>query len=293
MDQLTLRLRAVRTSALAAALAAGALLGCATTAPPDAAPVAASPPPAVAVAGTAQPNRLDRSAPLTEPQKRAQMHYQMGVDHLRQGRSPQAIGELLSAERFNPLDETIQFALAEAYRQQGRNAEAEAHLIRAIQIRPSYHEARLNLAAYYIQSERLDEAIPLLKQLLAEPTFPAPWRALTNLGWAEYRSGRLDEAHQHLTLAVDYRPEYWPARLNLGILESERGNRAEAIEHFERVLEGKPSPLAEAEVRYRLAEQLLSLGDKPGAVHHLTVASNLRPNGPWSKRSADYLKTLH
>lgn len=295
MDQLTLRLRAVRNSALAAALAAGSLLGCATTAPNDAAPVAASPPAVAAVAavGAAQPNQLDRSAKLTEPQKRAQMHYQMGVDHLRQGRSPQAIGELLSAERFNPLDETIQFALAEAYRQQGRNAEAEAHLIRAIQIRPSYHEARLNLAAYYIQAERLDEAIPLLKQLLAEPTFPAPWRALTNLGWAEYRSGRLEEAHQHLTLAVDYRPEYWPARLNLGILESERGNRAEAIEHFERVLEGKPSPLAEAEVRYRLAEQLLSMGDKPGAVHHLTVASNLRPNGPWSKRSADYLKTLH
>jgi len=217
----------------------------------------------------------------------------MGVDHLRQGDSPEAIGELLSAERFDPADEKIQFALAEAYRQQGRDAETEAHLVRALQIRPNFHEARLNLAAFYIQIERLEEAIPLLNQLVAEATFPAPWRALTNLGWAEYRLGRLDEAHQHLTLAVDYRPDYWPARLNLGILESEQGNRAEAIQHFERVLEGKLSPLAEAEVRYRLAEQLVSLGDKKGAVRHLTVASDLRPNGPWSKRSADYLKTLH
>jgi type IV pilus biogenesis/stability protein PilW len=290
MDQLSLRLRAVTNFALATAFAVGSALGCATATPPDAKPVAASPP---ASLGASQPNRMDRNVEQTEPQKRAQLHYQMAVDHLRQGRSPQAIGELLSAERFDPADETIQFALAEAYRQQGRNAETEAHLIRAIQIRPNYHEARLNLAAFYIQAERTEEAIMLLKQLVAEPTFPAPWRALTNLGWAEYRLGRLDEAHQHLTLAVDYRPEYWPARLNLGILESERGNRAEAIQHFERVLEGKPSPLAEAEVRYRLAEQLISLGDKKGAVRHLTVASDLRPNGPWSKRSAEYLKTLH
>lgn len=290
MDQLTPRFRAVTNFALATAFAVGSALGCATATPPDAKPVAASPPTSL---GASQPNRLDRNAEQTEPQKRAQMHYQMGVDHLRQGRSPEAIGELLNAERFNPADEKVQFALAEAYRQQGRNAETEAHLIRAIQIRPNYHDARLNLAGFYIQVDRIEEAIPLLNQLLAEPTFPAPWRALTNLGWAEYRLGRLDEAHQHLTLAVDYRPDYWPARLNLGILESEQGNRAEAIQHFERVLEGKLSPLAEAEVRYRLAEQLVSLGDKKGAVRHLTVASDLRPNGPWSKRSADYLKTLH
>jgi Tfp pilus assembly protein PilF len=290
MEPLTSRFRAVTNFALAAAFTIGSALGCATATPPDANPVAASPPTSL---GASQPNRLDRSVAQTEPQKRAQMHYQMGVDHLRQGDSPEAIGELLSAERFDPADEKIQFALAEAYRQQGRDAETEAHLVRALQIRPNFHEARLNLAAFYIQIERLEEAIPLLNQLVAEATFPAPWRALTNLGWAEYRLGRLDEAHQHLTLAVDYRPEYWPARLNLGILESERGNRAEAIQHFERVLEGKLSPLAEAEVRYRLAEQLVSLGDKKGAVRNLTVASDLRPNGPWSKRSAEYLKTLH
>jgi tetratricopeptide (TPR) repeat protein len=104
--------------------------------------------------------------------------------------------------------------------------------------------------------------------------------------------GRLDAAQAHLALAVDYRPDYWPARLNLAILEAERGNRDEAILHFERVLEGKPSALAEAEVRYRLAEQLLSRGDKIAAVRQLNVASDLQPSGPWSKRSAEYLKTL-
>ncbi|MBS1107674.1 MAG: Tetratricopeptide 2 repeat protein [Deltaproteobacteria bacterium] len=290
MDQMTAKLRVVTRCALAAALAVGSALGCATAPSPETKSVAASPP---SSRNASQRDRLDGSAELSQPQRRARVHYQTAIDHLRQDRPPEAVGELLSAERFDPMDEEIQFALAEAYRRQGRDAETEAHLLRALQIRPNYHEARLNLAAFYISVERIEEAVPLLNQMLADPTFPSPWRALTNLGWAEYRLGRLDEAHQHLSLAVDYRPDYWPARLNLGILEGERGNRAEAIQHFERVLEGKPSPLAEAEVRYRLAEQLLALGDKKGAVRHLTVASDLRPNGPWSKRSAEYLKTLH
>jgi Tfp pilus assembly protein PilF len=277
--------------ALAAALAFGSALGCATgKAPEGDAPVASSPPPLPTSAtprdGIAKPREL------TDAQKRARMHYQMGIDNLNGNRAPSAIGELLTAERFDPLDSQIQFALAEAYRQQGRTADAQAHLMRALQLNPNFHQARLNLAAMDIQAERYDSAITLLNQLLADPTFPSPWRALTNLGWAEYRLGHLDAAQQHLTLAVDYRPEYWPARLNLGILEVERGNRDEAIQHFQRVLEGKPSPLAEAEVRYRLAEQLVSAGDKMGAVRQLNVASGLQPSGPWSKRSAEYLKTL-
>lgn len=290
MDQMTPKLRVVTRCALAAALAVGSSLGCATSQSPETKSVATSPP---SSRSASQRDRVGGSAELSQPQRRAHVHYQTAIDYLRQDRPPEAVGELLSAERFDPMNAEIQFALAEAYRRQGRDAETEAHLLRALQIRPDYHEARLNLAAFYIQVERTEEAVALLNQMLADPTFPSPWRALTNLGWAEYRLGRLDEAHQHLSLAVDYRPDYWPARLNLGILEAERGNRAEAIQHFERVLEGKPSPLAEAEVRYRLAEQLLALGDKKGAVRHLTVASDLRPNGPWSKRSAEYLKTLH
>jgi type IV pilus biogenesis/stability protein PilW len=274
--------------ALVTALALGPAFGCATGSAPDAAaPVASSPPSRLG----GPKDAVARTPELTDAQKRARMHYQMGIDNLRGNRAPQAIGELLTAERFDPRDAEIQFALAEAYRQQGRQVETEAHLARALQINPNFHQARFNLAAIYIQAERTEEAVTMLNQLLADPTFPSPWRALTNLGWAEFRLGRLDAAHQHLTMAVDYRPDYWPARLNLAILEAEQGNRDQAIEHFQRVLEGKPSASAEAEVRYRLAEQLVSRGDKMGAVRQLNVASGL-PSGPWSKRSAEYLKTL-
>jgi Tfp pilus assembly protein PilF len=262
--------------------------GCAKPAAQQAEDVAAPASARPAPRGT----KAEIEAQKAEMERRARVHYQMGVEHLRENRSPQAVAALLEARRWDPESERTELALAEAYRQQGRSREAEAHLLRALQIDPRFHQAAFNLSALYIQTERYEEAIPYLRQLLADPTFAGPWRALSNLGWAEYRLGRLDEAQQHLALAVDHRPDHWPARLNLGILEAERGRRDAAIQQFQQVLQHDPGPLAEAEVRFRLAEQLMSAGDKQGAMRQLNTASNLEPSGPWSRRSAEYLQTL-
>jgi type IV pilus assembly protein PilF len=266
-------------ASLALAVAPVGLGGCATSQGPgtDAASAAV---------------RADRPAPETEAERRARVHYEVAIDRLNEGRTPEAIGELLLAVRLAPNDRQIRLALAEAYRRVGRFPEAEQHLLAALKIDPNYQQAHLNLSALYIQLQRYPEAIAHAQRLVDDPTFPDPWRALTNLGWAEFKLGRLDQAAHHLQLAVDYRDDYWPARLNLGILEAQRGNRSGAIENFERVLGANPGPLAEAEVRYRLAELYVAMGDKKTAIQQLTRASDLRPSGPWSKRSAEYLQSL-
>lgn len=228
----------------------------------------------------------------TDAQRRARMHYEIALDRMRTDRNPEAIGELLMAVRFDPDDKNVRLALAEAFRRSGRVEETEQHLLAALQIDSMFHAARFNLAALYINQERYEEALAQTALLLDDPTFPRPWRALTNAGWAEYKLGRLDEAARHLQLALDYKGDYWPARLNLGILEAERGNRAEAVEHFERVLGSSSGPSAEAEARYRLAELYLAMGDRRGAIAQLNKASALHPSGPWGKRSAETLASL-
>lgn len=280
----TPRLRLLAAAALTAALGAGSL-GCAGS---RAAATAASP-----GARPASERASESAAPgLTDAQRRARVHYELAIDRMRTGRNPEAIGELLQAVRLDPADANVRLALAEAYRRTGRVAETEQHLRAALEIDPAFQAAHLNLSGLYIQLERYEDAILHAQRLLDDPTFPSPWQALTNLGWAEYKLGRLDEAGQHLRLAVDYRDSYWPARLNLGILAADRGDRDQAVEHFERVLAEQPGPMAEAEARYRLAELFVSMGDKRRAIAQLEQASDLRPSGPWSKRSAEYLQTL-
>ena len=225
-------------------------------------------------------------------ERKANVHYEMGIQHLKEGRTPQAIGSLLLAEKLSPDNAPIQFALGEAYRRRGRMEEAELHLKRAVELDPQFQRARLTLASFYSQTERYQEARDHASVLAEDPTFPSPWRALTVLGWAEYKVGDVSKAREHLQLALDYREDYWRARLNLGIVAADQQQFREAMTQFEGVLAESPGPFAEAEVHYRIAELYLKLGQRAQAIAHLNESANRRPSGPWGERSANALETL-
>lgn len=225
-------------------------------------------------------------------ERKANIHYEMGVQQLKEGQTPQAIGSLLLAVQLNPDNAPIHFALGEAYRRKGRMQEAEHHLARAVELDPGFQQARLTLSSFYSQLERYEEARQHAAVLTEDPTFPWPWRALTNLGWAEYRLGDAERAREHLQLALDYRADYWRARLNLGIVAADQKQFREAVTQFEQVLAEQPGPFAEAEVHYRLAELYMKLGQREQAIAHLSESANRRPSGPWGERSATALKKL-
>jgi Tfp pilus assembly protein PilF len=233
---------------------------------------------------------------VSEPEdlqwRKARVHYDIGLEHLSRGRTALAIRELLQAKQLEPGDAWMSLALAEAYRRKGRLEEAETHLQRALEIDSEFQAAELNLAALYIQAERYEEAIVLLEPLKDDPTFPAPWRACTNLGWALYKLGRHAEARRELELAIDYAPDYWPALLDLGILEAQEGHRLAALGFFERVLQREPGARVEAEAHYRMAEIYISLGRRDQAIRHLSASRDRHPRSPWGTRSAEYLKIL-
>jgi Tfp pilus assembly protein PilF len=227
-----------------------------------------------------------------DQERRARGHYEMAMNHMREGRTGIAISELQAAAALEPDDPWTQLALGEAYRLKARNEDAERHLKRALDLRPDFHAAKLNLAALYIGMERYERTIELSRELLADATFPVPWKALTNEGYAYYKLGRRAEAREALEKAVAYNEGYWPALLDLAILEADEGRQIEALERLERVLAQKPGSLATAETHYRMAVAYMSLGNRDKAVHHLSVAVETRPGGEWGKRSADYLKRL-
>jgi tetratricopeptide (TPR) repeat protein len=179
-----------------------------------------------------------------------------------------------------------------AYLIKDRPVEAEQHLRRAIELSPSYQDARLNLSTLLLNQGRFEESIEQSKRLYEDPTFVAPWRALNNWGWAEYKLGRVAEARKHLEAARDIGRTYWPTFMNLGILEAEQNRPAEALRYFSRVLELSPGPNAEAEASYRLAEICVSQGKREEAVGYLRTAVVKAPSDPWGKKSEEYLKLL-
>lgn len=229
---------------------------------------------------------------LAENSRRARSHYQLASDHLKNGRSAMAIRELLAAEQLDPEDAWIQVALAEAYRLRGFNEECEQHLRNALELKPDMQIARLNLSALYVQIGRYEDAIEQTQILLDDPTFPVPWKALVNQGWAYYKLGDREQARAKLNLALEFDEHFWPAWLDLAIMDAEDGNKLEALDGFEKVIAVQPGPLAEAEAHYRMAEVYIALGNRNKAMHHLSTASQTKPSGEWGKRSEDYLRRL-
>jgi Tfp pilus assembly protein PilF len=219
-------------------------------------------------------------------------HYDLGVDYLKNGNTAMAVRELLAALALDEKQPRIHHAIAEAYRVTGRFPDAEKHLQRAVELNPGFQGARLSLSALYVQMQRYEDAIVESQRLVDDATFPAPWRALTNIGWAQLELGRSAQARDSLAQAIAMKQDYWPALLNLGILESQAGRRAEAIEIFSKVLAAQPGWSAEAETNYRMAEIYISMGDRDHALAHLSTVIERQPGGEWGKRSQEYRKLL-
>lgn len=241
--------------------------------------------------GCATSGDVAAERPSAAEESRARAHQSVGANHLREGRVPLAIRELRASEELNPADRWTQLTLAEAYRMKGLNEDAERHLHKALAIDPKFQNARLTLSGLYIQTERYPEAIAEAQILIDDPTFPQPWTALTNKGWALFELERRAEAREALLAAIEYNERYWRAQLNLGILDAEEGKRMAALERFERVIE-LAGPLGSAEANYRIAEVYLALGNRKQALEHLVAASSQRSSGPWGKRSEDTLRRL-
>jgi len=224
--------------------------------------------------------------------RKANSRLDIGVGYMESGRTALALREFLTAEKLDPRNARIQYALGEAYLARGKVEESELHLKRALELYPDHHDARLSLTALYLLQERHPEAIEQCDVLVDDPTFPAPYRALGNRGLAQMRMGRSQEARQSLELALDYNAQYWPALLTLATLEAEEGHRLEAIGLLQQILQLDPGPHIESEVNYRLAEIYISLGKRQRAIGHLSTSVARAPDGPWAAKSQEYLKLL-
>lgn len=245
-----------------------------------------------AASGCAVPVTISDSQSDHQQTRYAESRRNLGIDHLGNGRLALAIRELTHAEVLGPGDSETQLWLGEALRRKGLFEEAEAHVLRALELRKDYHAARVNLSALYIQMERYPDSIAQSRILIEDPTYPTPWRSYTNLGWAQFKQGRLLEARASLAQALDFHPTFWQALLNMGILEQVEGHTLRALDRFQEVLDSRPGRLARAEVNYRMGEILVALGRRESALQHFSAAVQRAPHARWGKDSKRYLALL-
>ena len=139
--------------------------------------------------------------------KRARSHYDIGVDHVSNGRIEMGLREFLAATALAPRNAQYQHALGLAYLQKehyqrGRAAPAQARS----RSRPTTTTRASTSPGCCSGAARCEEARVEAERLYSDPTFPGPWRALSNRGWAEYKLGRVEEARATFALDAEVQP---------------------------------------------------------------------------------------
>jgi tetratricopeptide (TPR) repeat protein len=153
------------------------------------------------------------------------------------GKKKQAADALAVAQKHDPKNQRLLFALAAAYDQDGRSDDAEKSL-RALIAENAGHADALNYLGYMFaeQGRNLPEAVDLINRALAierdNPSF------LDSLGWAYFKMGQLDKAQAPLEQAATALPEVSVIQDHLGDVYLQLQKYREAGDAFDRALKG-------------------------------------------------------
>jgi len=221
--------------------------------------------------------------------ERAMAHMRLGDSMLKEGRSTQALAELIKANDLDPDNPLIRNVLGVAYLEKGMLPPAIDQFQRALALDPEYVEVHNNLGAALLQEGKVNEAIKEFNQALKNPLYPTPHFVLNNLGQAYFQLKDYEKAKQNYQKAVQIFPGYSLAYHGLGLTLMATAQWDEAAEALKKAIEHAPKF---AEAHFDLGEVLLELHQ--GSLARLAFKEVVRlvPEGPLGKKAQQRLKEL-
>lgn len=147
------------------------------------------------------------SSSTRENRERAALHMQIGTGYLSKGLYPQAMSELLKAEKMDPQNPFILNNLGLAFYVRGRYSQAEEKFREAVKYEPKFSDAKNNLARTWIDQHRNDEAVRLLQEVEGDLTYPYPEKTFSNLGIAYFEMGNFLKAKDYFERSLQIRRE--------------------------------------------------------------------------------------
>ena len=173
-------------------------------------------------------------------------------------RGAQAVKLLQDAQTKFPADTSIVFELGAVYDKQKKFAEAETAFKQVIAREPD-NSAALNYLGYMLaeRGERLDESVSLVQKALQIE--PDNGSYLDSLGWAYFKSDRLDLAEENLRRAADQMKTNSVIQDHHGDVLFKLGRFDEAIAAWNRALNGDGDSVKRTEIdkKIRSAKQKL------------------------------------
>lgn len=202
-----------------------------------------------------------KMAPPAADKERAALHMQIGTGYLVKGQYPQAMGELLKAEKLDPSNAAIQNNLGLAFYVRGKTKEAEQKFRNAVKLEKRYSDAKNNLARVMIDEGKLQDAVRLLNEVEGDLTYSSHEKTFSNLGMAYFELGQYKKAEDYLSRSLAMRRDSCVTAAYYGRTLLEMKRYKESAQTLDQAIEFCRASKYEDPLYYS-ATSYFSLGDK-------------------------------
>jgi type IV pilus biogenesis/stability protein PilW len=214
------------------------------------------------------------AGPSDTDKKTAEFQYQVGVNYLSEGKTSQAIKELLEAIRLSPGNADFEHALGLAYQQKGMYEKAIEQYRKALVLDSKLSEARNNWGTVLLATGKNDEAITTFEQCLKDKNYQTPEKAAYNIGVAYFNKKDLDKAMEYYRKAISLKEDNAVAMYNLAFCLEKKDDIPKAIEWLKKATTSDPTF---KDAYYRLGMILSNQQNYQGALEALKKAVDLDP----------------
>jgi type IV pilus assembly protein PilF len=227
----------------------------------------------------------------TSPQQKetALSHMRLGDSLLQEGKSAQALGELLKAQELDPDDPQIHNVLGVVYLEKGMTAQAAEQFQKALALDPKYVEVRNNLGIAYLRAGKTQEAIREFTLAVESPVYTTPHFAYYNLGQAYLELKDYEKARANFNESLKLSPQYSLSYYGLGLTWKAVQNWEQAAEAFKKTIEYAPRF---APGHFELGEVLVLLNEKSLARLAFQEVIQLVPDSELARKAKEKLKEL-
>lgn len=219
------------------------------------------------------------------------MHLKIALGHLSAGNQPQALAELLQAEKLDDSNPAIQNNLGLTYFFRERLDLAEIHLRNAIDLKPNYSEARNNLGRILIERGKYKEALVEIQKVIDDLTYPTPERAYSNMGLAKFKQNEFESSKKYFLKAIELQRENCMALTYYGRCFYELKDFKRSAEVLDKAV-GFCMKSQYDEPHYYSALSYYQIGQVVKAETRLEDLIKLYPDGKYVEKAKTALETM-
>jgi len=213
----------------------------------------------VAVTGCATAPQQPVGTPSQAANKLAELHTQLGIGYLRDGKLDLAWKRLHRALEADPDYSAAHNAMALLYERMKETAKADEHFRRAVELDPVNSSAQNNYGSFLCSTGHPEEGEQRFLQAVKNPLYRSPQTAYANAGLCMLRAGKRERAESYLrsALAIDARMPV--ALFSMAEISFDKHNALSARAYLQRYLETSPHTAATLWLGIRIEREL---GDK-------------------------------